>query len=149
MGRKSKNQIILDEALKYKDFERERVEEILKAMGSYTQALHPLIETYLDACEVYYIKYQEWKQVGFKSTKQHTNKSGARNEIKHPLAQQVEVWSDKKLKLLNALGLDSKNNKLINTGALLSENKKRPEAQKKESVKNNKLIEFNQMFKKG
>lgn len=137
-GRKTKKQKILEEALIQKDFEKQRVEEILKSLGKYTPALNPLIEVYLDVCEVYYIKYLEWKGTGFKSTKIHTNKNGAKNEIKHPLAQQVEVWLDKKTKLLNQLGLDLKSGGLENVDPLSSENKHK----QSEPESNNRLVEF-------
>ncbi|MHC5215407.1 P27 family phage terminase small subunit [Enterococcus sp. LJL128] len=147
MGRKSKRQKLLDEALTEKDFERQRIEEILKSLGKYTPALHPLIEVYLDAFEVYHIKYSEWKDSGFKSTKQHTNKNGSRNEMKHPLAQQVEVWSDKKAKLLNQLGLDMKGKELGYVKPLSSENEKK--SKKEDSIPdestNNKLVQFKKM----
>ncbi|PZL74095.1 terminase [Enterococcus plantarum] len=143
LGRKTKKQKILDEALEHKDFERKRIEEILKSLGKYTPALHPLIEVYLDACEVYHIKYLEWKDTGFKSTKQHTNKNGARNEIKHPLAQQVEVWSEKKSKLLNQLGLDMKGKELEFVGPLGSKlEKKKKEVKTDEPETNNRLVQF-------
>ncbi|WP_423253399.1 P27 family phage terminase small subunit [Melissococcus plutonius] len=141
-GRKSKQQKILDEALKQKKFEQKRIEEILKSLGKYTPALNPLIEMYLDVCEVYQIKYLEWKEGGFKSTKMHTNKNGSKNEIKHPLAQQVEVWCDKKTKLLNQLGLDTKNGGLEYVDPLLSEKQN----QKEEPPEpNNKLLKFRNM----
>lgn len=90
-GRKSKKQKILDEALQHKEFERMRIIEILKSLGKFTPALNPLIEMYLDACEVYHIKYLEWKDSGFKSTKVHTNKNGSRNEIKHYLHKKSRI----------------------------------------------------------
>lgn len=145
VGRKSKRDIILEEALAHKDFERKRINEILKSLGTYTPALHPLIEMYLDACEVYYIKYAEWKTAGFKATKIHKNKSGAKNEIKHPLAQQVEVWNDKKTKLLSQLGLDSKNKNLFNVGPLISENPKEKKNEEPAPTNDNKLIKFKEM----
>ncbi|NSP11202.1 P27 family phage terminase small subunit [Enterococcus faecalis] len=145
-GRKSKKQKILDEALQHKEFERMRIIEILKSLGKFTPALNSLIEMYLDACEVYHIKYLEWKDSGFKSTKVHTNKNGSRNEIKHPLAQQVEVWSEKKTKLLNQLGLDMKSGGLDYVDPLASENaKKKEEAKKDEPQTNNRLVEFRKM----
>lgn len=142
LGRKTKRQKILDEALTYKDFEEKRVEEILHSLGKYTPALHPLIEVYLDACEVYHIKYSEWKETGFKSTKIHVNKNGAKNEIKHPLAQQVEVWSERKTKLLNQLGLDMKNRGLEWVDPLAAENKNKKEDTGKAG---NRLVQFRQM----
>lgn len=146
-GRKSKKQKILDEALKQKEFERERVIEILKNLNRYTPALHPLIEMYLDACEVYYIKYSEWKDTGFRSTKQHTNKNGSRNEMKHPLAQQVEVWSEKKAKFLNSLGLDMKHGELATADPLGAEHKRDQEKKKVEEPEeqSGRLIQFKKM----
>ena len=137
-GRKSKKQKIIEEALIQKDFEKQRIDEILKSLNKYTPALNPLIEVYLDVCEVYYIKYLEWKDTGFKSTKIHTNKNGSRNAIKHPIAQQVEVWLDKKTKLLNQLGLDLKSGNLENVDPLASENKKK----QTEKEAGNRLVEF-------
>lgn len=52
--------------------------------------------------------FDEWKSKGFPATKQHKNKAGAINEMKHPLAQYVETWNDKKNKMLEALGLTNK-----------------------------------------
>ena len=40
--------------------------------------------------------------------KTHKNKAGATNEMKHPLAQQVETWNDKKNKMLESLGMTNK-----------------------------------------
>ncbi|HAR0842793.1 TPA: terminase small subunit, partial [Enterococcus faecium] len=45
-----------------------------------------------------------------------TNKSGATNQSKHPLAQQVETWADKKMKALDLLGLTNK----AKTGRLIA-----------------------------
>lgn len=146
MGRKTKNQLRIEDALLAKDLEEERIKEILKSTGAYTAALHPMIELYLDAYEVYYIKYLEWRDTGFKSTKRHKNISGASNEVKHPVAQQVEVWSDKKSKYLNQLGLDAKNKKLPNTGPLFAETERNKEKSGK-SPKTNKLLEFNKQYK--
>lgn len=147
MGRKSKRTLILEQALIQKDLERKRITEILKLTGRYTDALNPLIDTYLDAHEIYCIKYSEWKDAEFKATKIHTNKKGARNEVKHPFAQQVEVWMDKKTKLLGQLGLDAKNAKLGFTGPLASE---QPEAKEDKNNQNNKLLAFkNRANKKG
>ena len=60
----------------------------------YTITLDPLIESYLDIFEVYQYKYMLWKEKDFLKPKT-TNKAGATNNSKHPLAQQVEVWADK------------------------------------------------------
>ena len=52
--------------------------------------------------------FEEWKADGFAPTKTHQNKAGAVNEMKHPLAQQVETWNDKKNKILESLGMTNK-----------------------------------------
>nr|MBU6863658.1 terminase [Streptococcus oralis] len=44
--------------------------------------------------EVYMTMFIEWKEKGFPPTQRHTNKAGATNNSKHPLAQQVETWAD-------------------------------------------------------
>lgn len=143
MGRKSKRALILEKASNDRGLEEKRVTEILKTLGRFTEALNPLIETYLDCYEVYQIKLLEWRQEEFKTTKVHTNKSGARNEIKHPLAQQVEVWMDKRIRLLNQLGLDAKNPKLTFIGPLHSDQEKDAETEAK-----NRLQQFREQTKK-
>lgn len=144
---KSKKTLRLEKASEKRDFEEKRILEILKLSGGYSAALHPLIETYLDAFEIYYVMYDEWKSIGFKPTKAHTNKAGARNETKHPIAQQVESWSQKKAKYLNQLGLDSKNKKMINVGQLLNETKK--DEKEETPVSENKLLAFKKKVGKG
>lgn len=141
MGRKPKRDLILEEALVQRDLEEQRIIEILKLTGRYTNALNPLIETYLDAYEVYYIKYSEWRAAKFVATKKHKNKSGATNEMKHPIAQQVEVWFDKKTKLISELGLNVKNQKLGFTGPLAAEQEAK-DKEKEEIQANNKLVAF-------
>ncbi|MBC2196299.1 P27 family phage terminase small subunit [Listeria booriae] len=133
----TKRQILVDEAQKARVIEHDRIKEILIANGTWSTALYPLLETYLDAFEIYYVMYNEWRSIGFKATKRHTNKAKATNETKHPLAQQVETWSLKKAKYLNQLGLDSKNKKLKNTGELMTEKTKEISKDK-----TNKLVDF-------
>lgn len=142
MGRKPKRDLILEEALVQRDLEEQRIIEILKLTGRYTNALNPLIETYLDAYEVYYIKYSEWRAAKFVATKKHKNKSGATNEMKHPIAQQVEVWFDKKTKLISDLGLNVKNQKLGFTGPLAAEQEAKDKEKEEEIQANNKLVAF-------
>jgi phage terminase small subunit len=89
--------------------EKQRVLEIMREADLYTLTLDPLIESYLDIYEAYTIMYLQWKEKGFPATQRHTNKAGATNNSKHPLAQQVETWSDKKIKALAELGLTNKN----------------------------------------
>ena len=122
-GRKSKTKI-LDEALQHKEFERMRIIEILKSLGKFTPALNPLIEMYLDACEVYHIKYLEWKDSGFKSTKVHTNKMGQETKLSILWPNKLK-FGVRKTKLLNQLGLDMKSGGLDYVDPLASENAKK------------------------
>lgn len=91
--------------------ETERILKIMRDADVYDKALDPMIESYLDIFEVYQTMFVDWKDKGFPTSQFHTNKNGSRNKIKHPLAQQVEVWSDKKTKALDLLGLTNKGNK--------------------------------------
>ncbi|OMC81860.1 terminase small subunit [Viridibacillus sp. FSL H7-0596] len=88
--------------------EKIRILKIMRDAEIYTLTLDPLIESYLDIFEIYQTMYMEWKEKGFPVTQRHTNKAGATNNSKHPLAQQVETWSDKKTKALDFLGLTNK-----------------------------------------
>ncbi|WP_142343348.1 P27 family phage terminase small subunit [Bacillus cereus] len=107
MARMSKKKKIemLDVA---RDEERKRIVNLLIDEGKFTPSLEPLIENYLDAFIIYKTMFEEWKADGFSPTKTHKNKAGAVNEMKHPLAQQVETWNDKKNKMLEALGMTNK-----------------------------------------
>lgn len=102
---KKKKLEILDIA---REEERERIINILKDDELFTPSICPLIDNYLDAFVIYKSMFDEWKAKGFPATKQHKNKAGAINEMKHPLAQYVETWNDKKNKMLDALGLTNK-----------------------------------------
>lgn len=88
--------------------EKERILKILRDADLYQQSLDPLIESYLDIFEIYQMMHMQWKDKGFPATQRHTNKAGATNNQKHPLAQQVEIWSEKKTKALDLLGLTNK-----------------------------------------
>lgn len=88
--------------------EKDRVLKIMREADIYTRTLDPLFESYLDIFEIYQTMFIEWKDKGFPTTQRHTNKAGATNNSKHPLAQQVETWSDKKIKALGDLGLTNK-----------------------------------------
>ena len=61
----------------------------------YTITLDPLIESYLDILKFTNTNTCCGKKKDFLKPKT-TNKAGATNNSKHPLAQQVEVWADKK-----------------------------------------------------
>lgn len=96
--------------------EKNRILKIMRDAEIYTLSLDPLIESYLDIFEIYQTMYIQWKEKGFPSTQRHTNKAGATNNSKHPLAQQVETWADKKTKALDLLGLTNKSKGRIVTG---------------------------------
>lgn len=104
--------------------EKNRILRIMRDADIYTLTLDPLIETYLDAYEIYQTMYIEWKEKGFPATSRHTNKAGATNNSKHPLAQQVESWSLKKAKYLDLLGLTnkSKTGKIVTGGSSVRKN---------------------------
>ncbi|OUB37581.1 terminase small subunit [Bacillus thuringiensis serovar yunnanensis] len=91
-----------------RDEERKRIVNLLTDEGIFTPSLEPLMDNYLDAFIIYKTMFEEWKDDGFPPTKTHKNKAGATNEMKHPLAQQVETWNDKKNKMLEALGMTNK-----------------------------------------
>jgi phage terminase small subunit len=90
------------------EVEKNRVLKIMRDADIYALTLDPLIESYLDIFEIYMTMYIQWKEQGFPATQRHTNKAGATNDSKHPLAQQVETWADKKTKALDLLGLTNK-----------------------------------------
>lgn len=102
---KKKKLEILDEV---RADEESRIISLLKEDDLYQKSLTPLIENYLDAFVIYKTMYEKWRDAGFPPTKSHQNKAGAINEMKHPLAQQVETWNDKKNKLLDLLGMTNK-----------------------------------------
>ncbi|WP_456273619.1 P27 family phage terminase small subunit [Bacillus sp. AK031] len=112
--------------------EKNRILKLMRDADIYTLTLDPLIESYLDIFEIYQTMYVDWKDKGFPATQRHTNKAGATNHSKHPLAQQVEVWSDKKTKALDMLGLTnkSKSSKVVTGGSSVrkDEEMKKPEA---------------------
>lgn len=85
--------------------EHQRLISLLTDADLYTPSLDPLIENYLDAFVIYKTMYESWRDEGFPPTKLHENKAGAVNEMKHPLAQHVETWNEKKNKILKALGM--------------------------------------------
>ncbi|HFU7087201.1 TPA: P27 family phage terminase small subunit [Bacillus cereus] len=102
--KKERQKIVADKT----EAEKNRILKIMRDADIYTLTLDPLIESYLDIFEIYQTMYIEWKEKGFPSTQRHTNKAGATNNSKHPLAQQVETWSDKKTKALDLLGLTNR-----------------------------------------
>ncbi|PHC37071.1 hypothetical protein COF01_15435 [Bacillus pseudomycoides] len=140
MARKS--QVVI-EAEKKKELEAQRIMDVLVEAGTYSPALDPLIEIYLDAVEIYSVKYGLWKNLNFPTVQKTKNVNGDVKESKHPLAQQVEVWSKQKAKYLGQLGLDGKNKDLIKKSGVLLE---KGEAQQEpvEPTDNNKLLQFRQ-----
>ncbi|MEK3822102.1 P27 family phage terminase small subunit [Cytobacillus sp. FSL W8-0315] len=111
--------------------EKQRILKIMRDAEIYTLTLDPLIESYLDIYEIYMTMFLQWKEKGYPATQRHTNKAGATNNSKHPLAQQVETWADKKTKALDLLGLTNKSKpgKLITGGSSVrkDEELKKPE----------------------
>ncbi|WP_339000229.1 P27 family phage terminase small subunit [Lactococcus garvieae] len=107
MVRKSKKKK-LEELEAARVEERKSIKEKLENEELYSPSVDPLIENYLDAFIIYKSMYEEWRDKGFPPTKLHENKAGAINEMKHPLAQHVETWNDKKNKMLDALGMTNK-----------------------------------------
>ncbi|MEO1780992.1 P27 family phage terminase small subunit [Enterococcus diestrammenae] len=105
MSTKAQRKAIIDKKV---SAEKERILQIMLQSDLYTITLDPLIESYLDIFEIYQYKFILWKEKGFPETQKFTNKTGATNQTKHPLAQQVETWSDKKMKALDLLGLTNK-----------------------------------------
>ncbi|MDF2789525.1 MAG: hypothetical protein K0S80_2623 [Neobacillus sp.] len=117
------------------DSEKQRILKIMRDAEIYTLTLDPLIESYLDIFEIYMTMFLQWKEKGYPATQRHTNKAGATNNSKHPLAQQVETWSDKKTKALDLLGLTnkSKSGKIVTGGSSV---RKEEEMKKPEKVVN-------------
>lgn len=105
MATKNERQKIVAEKT---EAEKQRILKIMRDAEIYTLTLDPLIESYLDIYEIYMTMFLQWKEKGYPATQRHTNKAGATNNSKHPLAQQVETWSDKKTKALDLLGLTNK-----------------------------------------
>lgn len=111
--------------------EQNRIINLLKEERIYTPGLEPLIENYLDAAMIYKNVLSQWEDEAFAPTKTHENKAGAINVVKNPLAQQVEVWSDKKNKMLDMLGLTNKNKpKSANNAKNIAENEPKDELAK-------------------
>lgn len=105
MTTKAQRKAIIDKKV---SAEKERILQVMLKSDLYTITLDPLIESYLDIFEIYQYKFILWKEKGFPETQKFTNKTGATNQTKHPLAQQVETWADKKMKALDLLGLTNK-----------------------------------------
>jgi hypothetical protein len=144
MARKSK---IVLEAEKKKETEAQRIMDVLIEAGTYSPALDPLIEIYLDAFEIYTVKYGLWKNLNFPTVKKTKNVNGDSKESKHPLAQQVEVWSKNKAKFLGQLGLDGKNKELLKKSGVLLEKGKEENPEEK-PTESNKLLQFRQRMSK-
>lgn len=131
MTTKAQRKAIIDKKV---SIEKERILAIMRASDLYTITLDPLIESYLDIFEIYQYKFILWKEKGFPETQKFTNKSGATNQSKHPLAQQVETWADRKMKALDLLGLTnkSKSGKQITGGSTARQNEEITRPEKKQ-----------------
>ncbi|KRN01448.1 hypothetical protein FD13_GL001042 [Levilactobacillus senmaizukei DSM 21775 = NBRC 103853] len=108
MGRKTKKQVETEQLAEKVEAERKRLLFILKKADIYSQILDPLIDSYMNTFEVYEIMWKRWKDKGFPETQVYENKNGARNAVKSPLSVQVDIWSEKKLKALERLGMTNK-----------------------------------------
>ncbi|MCW3778503.1 terminase small subunit [Lactobacillus sp. PFC-70] len=108
MGRKTKRQVETEQLAEKVEAERKRLLFLLRDADVYSQILDPLIDSYLDTFEVYEIMYKRWKDKGFPETQVYENKNGAKNAVKHPLSVQVDIWSEKKLRALDKLGMTNK-----------------------------------------
>lgn len=120
--KKEREKIVADKTVA----EKNRILKIMRDADIYTLTLDPLIESYLDIYEIYMTMYIQWKDKGFPATQRHTNKAGATNNSKHPLAQQVETWADKKTKALDLLGLTNKSKpgKIVTGGSSVGKGEK-------------------------
>jgi hypothetical protein len=80
--------------------------------------------------------YDRWSEAGFPETKRYTNKAGATNQVKHPLAMQFDIWSDKKMKALERLGMTTKSlsTKVITGGSTINEQTGTVESQAQKPV---------------
>lgn len=67
---------------------------------------------------------EEFQLSNFPIVQKTKNVNGDVKESKHPLAQQVEVWSKQKAKYLGQLGLDGKNKDLIKKVGFFSKKEK-------------------------
>ncbi|OAK72676.1 P27 family phage terminase small subunit [Lederbergia galactosidilytica] len=129
--KKERRKIVVEKT----EAEKDRILKIMLEADIYTKTLDPLIESYLDIFEIYQTMFIEWKDKGFPSTQRHTNKAGATNNSKHPLAQQVETWSEKKTKALDLLGLTNKgrNGNGVTGGSSVRKDEKMEKPEKKVS----------------
>ena len=105
------------------DCQKEQIIEDMTQSGIYSKILNPMINSYLEIYEVYITMFSRWRDLGFPETQSYTNKSGATNDSKHPLAQMVEVWSEKQMKALEKLGLT---NRSLISMQLIGGNSKNP-----------------------
>ena len=108
-----------------RDEERNRIIKLLTEDDNFTPSLEPLMDNYLDAFIIYKTMFEEWKADGFAPTKR-IKQGWSSNEMKHPLAQQVETWNDKKNKMLEALGMTNKGKSVQNTKTMKICNRMNP-----------------------
>ncbi|GEK06144.1 P27 family phage terminase small subunit [Schleiferilactobacillus harbinensis] len=88
--------------------EKDRILEIMRDADIYSPILDPMIETYLDTFRAYTMFYRRWQRMAFPIETKHTNQGGNTNYTKKVLAQEVEIWGDKKMRALERLGLTNK-----------------------------------------
>lgn len=147
MGRKKKAVVEAEKLEQNVEAERVRLLDILQKSDTYTILLDPLIESYLDAFRVYKIMYKRWSDEGFPETIKYENKNGAKNAVKHPLSVQVDVWSEKKIKALERLGMTNKSlsRKVVTGGTTVDTSTGQAE---KEPGQKNAVVDFKDKWKK-
>lgn len=145
LGRKTKRQKEAEELEAKVDAERKRLLFILKKTDVFTPLLEPMIEAYIDSFRIYEIMYKRWSDKGFPETETYTNKAGATNKVKHPLSVQVDIWSEKKMKALEKLGMTNKSvfKKVITGGTTVDESTGHAE---KEPESSDNLLDFNKKW---
>ncbi|WP_413508900.1 P27 family phage terminase small subunit [Carnobacterium maltaromaticum] len=128
--KKERQKIVAEKVIE----EKKRILNVLKGANMYSLTLDPLIESYLDSYEIYMTMFLEWKGLGFPASLGQRNSQDIIVKKKHPLAQQVESWSDKKIKALEKLGLTNKiaGRKVIGNSKVNDELEKPIESQKDE-----------------
>lgn len=94
--------------------ERNRIIALIDDPEKNGVSLASAIDNYLEIFEIYQTFYVDWKDKGFPARQKHVNQGGHTNWHKHSTAQLVEVWSDKKMKAMDMLGLTAKHKARIN-----------------------------------
>lgn len=130
-----RQQVELDKVEAIVVAEKDRILQIMRDAEIYNPILDPMIETYLDTFRAYTMFYRRWQRMAFPIETKHTNQGGNTNYTKKVLAQEVEIWGDKKIKTLERLGLTNKAVPIkIQTGATTVDTKGNIEKTSEEST---------------